>query len=146
MNSDVTVAFTDAHDIHEIRNLTENSFLGIGLNQGSLILDSSCVGGEVVITGVGKFTNNSSIPIGNIDTTALVQMTEITRILGLVQENFRMRDQVYDGDGNLTSAQLRIYASAADAQNDVNPIAEYAMTASFSGPGQCTGYLMRRAA
>jgi len=70
----------------------------------------------------------------------------LTRILGLNQENFRLKDQVYDGDGNLTSATVRIYASAADAGNDVTPIAAYMMTASFSGPGQCTGYLMQRTA
>lgn len=69
----------------------------------------------------------------------------MNRVLGLVQENFRMKDQIYDGDGNLTSATVRIYANATNADNDVNPIAEYMMTASFAGPGQCTGYVMKEA-
>lgn len=71
---------------------------------------------------------------------------DMDRVLGLSQENFRMKNQVYDGDGNLTSATVRIYQTAADAQNDVNPIAEYAMTASFAGAGLCTSYLMREMA
>ena len=74
------------------------------------------------------------------------ELSGVMRALGLVQENFRLGSQTYDGDGNLESAILRTYGSAADAQNDVNPIAEYAMAASFSGPGQCTSYLMTRTA
>lgn len=68
---------------------------------------------------------------------------DMDRVLGLSQENFRLKDQSYDGDGNLTSATVRIYANATDAQNDQNHIAQYGITATFTGPGLCSGYLMK---
>jgi hypothetical protein len=64
------------------------------------------------------------------------------KILGLVQHNFRLKSQVYDGDKNLISATVRIYASSADAQADANPIGEYELTASYVGPGEQTSYVM----
>jgi len=70
---------------------------------------------------------------------------DMDRVLGLSQENFRMKDQLYDEDNNLTSARVRIFANASDALADLNPIAEYLMNATFSGPGVCTGYVMREA-
>lgn len=69
---------------------------------------------------------------------------DMDRVLGLCQENFRLKNQVYDSDNNLTSALVRIYATAEDAQNDVTPIAEYQLTAAFSGPGRCNSYLMKQ--
>ena len=57
----------------------------------------------------------------------------LSRMLGLMQENFRMRDIVVDSNGNLTSATIRVYGTAADAQADTNHIAQYAVTASYSG-------------
>jgi hypothetical protein len=65
---------------------------------------------------------------------------QMARILGLVQENFRLRDQVYNGDGNMTSATIRIYASAVDCNNDENAIAEYTITATYNVNGECVSY------
>jgi hypothetical protein len=65
---------------------------------------------------------------------------EITRILGLTQENFRVYSQVYDGDGNMTSGRIRLYNSKADADADTNHFAEYLITATYSAPGRCTSY------
>lgn len=128
---------------------------------GALEIDASCVAGTIVVHGeatiidaggVGLIRDFSAVVSpasvkAEVETsTLLAKQAEVKRALGLVQENFRLGSQEYDGDGNLESAILRIYGSAADAQNDVNPIAEYAMAASFSGPGQCTSYLMTRSA
>lgn len=41
--------------------------------------------------------------------------TKITRLLGLMHENAVFDQQVYDGDGNLTSGRLRSYDSAINA-------------------------------
>jgi len=103
-------------------------------NQVSLIIGNSA-GYIKIETGVSGLTQDESD-----------QLAAIERVLGLVQENFRMKDQSYDGDGNLTGATIRIYASAADAQNDQNPTDEYSLSASFSGPGVCTAYLMKKVA
>lgn len=65
---------------------------------------------------------------------------KVVYVLGLVQENFRLKDQVYNVGGNLTSATIRIYGSAADCDADLNAIAEYMMTATYDGSGNCTNY------
>ena len=69
-----------------------------------------------------------------IDT--LIALTQ--RILGLSQENYRLFDIQYQS-GKLTSATIKIYSSASDCENDDNPIAEYEVTASYSGT-QLTSY------
>jgi len=114
-------------------------------NQVSLIIGNAA-GLISVTSGSGLSTAEHDKLMALPELDDIEDSDVLTRILGLNQENFRLRDQVYDGDGNLTSATVRIYASAANAQNDVNPIAEYSVVASFSGPGQCTSYLMARAA
>jgi len=65
---------------------------------------------------------------------------EITRILGLTQENFRILSQVYDGQGNLTSAAIRLYNSAADCDADINHFAAYDITATYDANNRCTSY------
>lgn len=65
---------------------------------------------------------------------------KIVYILGLVQENFRLKNQVYDVDRNLTAATIRIYASAAACDADVGAIAEYTMTATYDVNGNCNSY------
>jgi hypothetical protein len=65
---------------------------------------------------------------------------EISRILGLTQENFRMFNQSYDGNGNMTSATVRLYNSKADCDADTNHFAEYEITATYTGPGVATLY------
>lgn len=66
--------------------------------------------------------------------------SEISRILGLTQENFRIINQVYSARGNLTSADIRLYNSKADCDADTNHFAEYAVTATYNVQNQCTSY------
>lgn len=54
---------------------------------------------------------------------------KITRILGLSNENMKLISPRYDRHGNLIDGQIKIYASASDADNDINPIATYRVTA-----------------
>lgn len=76
----------------------------------------------------------------------LAKQVQVLRILGLSQENFRLIDQIYDNYGNLTSATVKTYSTANDAEDDTNPIAEYQMTATFTGPARCTSYIMKQVA
>jgi hypothetical protein len=64
---------------------------------------------------------------------------KVNRVLGMVQENFRIKNQAYDVDGNLTSATIRIYSTVTDCDNDVNPLAEYSMVATYDAEG-CKSY------
>jgi hypothetical protein len=61
----------------------------------------------------------------NIEATTL-------RILGLSQENFRFFGHVYDGDGNLTSANIRIYPTSTDVENNTNHTDAYRVLASYT--------------
>lgn len=76
----------------------------------------------------------------------LAKQAELIRSLGMNQENFRVKSQTYDSQGNLIGATIRIYSSSGDAQSDTNPLAEYQMTASFSSLNQCTSYLVKKVA
>lgn len=62
-----------------------------------------------------------------------------TRILGLSQENFRFFGHVYDGDGNLTSANIRIYPTSTDVENNTNYTDAYRVLASYTG-GKLSDY------
>lgn len=67
------------------------------------------------------------------------ETNKIKYILGLTKENARMYGTTYDTDGNLISCTLRTYTSASDAVANINALAEYTVTSSYSN-GNCTGY------
>ena len=58
--------------------------------------------------------------------------TKLIKVLGLSQSNYRLTDQVYNVDGCLTSAKISIYNTASDTNNQINPIAEYTINATFN--------------
>jgi len=84
--------------------------------------------------------NNAGISSidGKVDGISLMA----TLILGLVQHNFHLTDQVYDDDNHLTSATVTIYPTSSDLANGTNAIVSYAMTATYDGDGNCTDYRM----
>ena len=65
---------------------------------------------------------------------------DVQLILGLVQNNFRITDAVYDSNHLLTSATIKIYANASDCTNDTNAIATYSMTAVYNAENEMTSY------
>jgi hypothetical protein len=64
----------------------------------------------------------------------------LARILGLVQENFRITSPVYDTLGNLISSVTKIYASASDCNADINPIATYSVAGSYDSTNKLLTY------
>ena len=76
--------------------------------------------------------------------TDTIQWNDIKRILGLTQENFRLKNLTYDANKSLTSATIRVYANADDANNDQNPIAEYQISTTYDSEGKCTSYLVTK--
>jgi hypothetical protein len=74
MNTDVMVSFTNAVDTYEIRSMTSGSTISIGLNEGKVIIDSSCIGGNILIGGIGDVINNSQL---TPDITSLIRGEEI---------------------------------------------------------------------
>lgn len=68
---------------------------------------------------------------------------EIRRILGMMQENYRLFNVVYTS-GQLTSATIRLYPTAADVATDTNHFEEYLMTAAYNISDQIVDYQVVR--
>jgi len=81
--------------------------------------------------------------IDNLDTKISEVKTEtdkIKYILGLVQENFRILNPIYDASHNLLSATIKIYPTKVDCESDTNAIAIYTMTASYNIANEMVTY------
>lgn len=66
--------------------------------------------------------------------------SKIVDILGLVQSNTVISNQTYDVNNNLTSATIKIYPTATDANNDTNIIKTFNMSATYDGNGLLNNY------
>ena len=66
--------------------------------------------------------------------------TLITRILGLVQENFFIDQTNYDSNGNMTQSRIRIYNNASNVGSNTGVIATYNMLASYDSNGNMESY------
>lgn len=71
--------------------------------------------------------------------------TNVTRLLGLNKENSVLDQTLFDARNNLTSGRLRLFATKADANNQVGPTAVYTITAEYvSGTSNIQSYKMVR--
>lgn len=106
-----------------------------------IVVDSSGFIQQFSIRETGIKETYAKLPTDYImgSSTQDSQDAFISRILGMAQENFRIYNQSYDSGGNMTSAKVRIYPTAADTDADTNAIATYTITATFSGV-ECTSY------
>lgn len=68
----------------------------------------------------------------------------VERVLGLCQDNYKITDQDYDKNNNMTGAIIKIYPSATDLENDTNLKYQYEMTAVFNNKNHLTGYTFKR--
>jgi len=119
------------------------------LNAGWIVLEPTVTAGNITIIGTGYVENNSTgSTVVNIEhlvnpdniTNHVWNHTTAMKILGLVQENYVMDQQVYEdynGAKLLTSARIRTYQDNLKTQL----IASYLVTATWSS-GQCTSYEM----
>jgi len=93
--------------------------------------------------GINTF-GNSVNNINNTTESIYISVTEnqnyLKRIVGLSHENIFIDNPIYDGDGNLTSARLRIYSTPGDVGTDLNIIGEYQISAPGDGPGRFTSW------
>jgi hypothetical protein len=61
---------------------------------------------------------------------------DLKKVLGLVHENIFIDNPTYDGDGNMTSARVRIYSNPASVGTGNDVIGTYQVSAPSSAPGQ----------
>lgn len=78
-------------------------------------------GGANIITGVLELDSNNSIN------------NKLDRVLGLSQENQFIDQTVYDLNGSLLSARLRLYSTSSDVGTDNNVTHTYIISASYTG-------------
>lgn len=133
---------------YEIRESDSNTLF----ESGTLIEEGNAYKKEVTFTSSEQFRVFYTTPSGyengiekiithDGDMTDIATILEkVIRILGLSQSNFRMTDQVYNGDGCMTSQVISIYENATDAENQVNPISRYQMTATYNANSQLIDY------
>jgi hypothetical protein len=119
------------------------------LNAGWIVLEDTINNGFINIIGTGTVedytTGNATVNVEHLvcpHNMADHVWSHISgmKILGLVQENFVMDQQIYEdynGAKLLTSARIRTYQDNAKTQL----IATYAVTSTWSN-GQCTSYEM----
>jgi len=106
-----------------------------------------CDGGVVLpINERYTFGGNENY-IEDIETTTLAisagvkeNSDDLKRILGLVHENIFIDNPSYDGDGNMTSARLRIYSNPASVGTGSDVIGTYQITAPSTAPGEFTSW------
>lgn len=91
--------------------------------------------------------NEVKIDAIGTDITAHRNATEdrIKYILGLTQHNTRIENTVYNTDDTLASADIKLYPTALDAQNDTNLLKKYLMTATYDAEGKMLTYIVKEA-
>jgi hypothetical protein len=133
-------------DLNIINSDTAGDMSTVVMDNGSIILDSSCTNGTIDLGGFSNLTDNSagltvnSLPLLN----PVVINSQMTEILGLSQSNFAMKNQTYSPEGNLETALVKIYPTATDVTNDTNPIAIYDVLSTYDGSGLLTNYTVKK--
>jgi len=66
MNTDTEVVFTNCHEAYEIRSLIAGCSANYAFESGTLMIDSSCTGGDITVSGIAYVDNNSSLAINDL--------------------------------------------------------------------------------
>ena len=110
---------------------TNTKVTNIETNQGD---DSTA------ITNIESAVTNIDTNVDALITSQNSMSDKITRILGMVQQNFRITNQIYDVNNNMTSAKISIFNTANDTNLNQNPIQEYQVTATYDQQGRMNSY------
>ena len=123
--SDV-VNILGGHGSFNVINLLVDATINIYGFEGDITLESSCVDGTINIFGVeGRVIDSTGVgcDVNTIETSTLA--------IGSAYSNQRMEDISYDDFGNPTTYTLKIYPTAADAQNDTNITKTFSVTQTY---------------
>ena len=137
---------------YEVRKTSDNSLI----TSGSLTSVGYIYTDSITISELGNFyvlyfspTNYENgkenlivrdNTIDDIATDLNSIASNLIKVLGLSQSNYRLTDQVYDSNGCLTSATISIYTNATDTDNETSPIAQYSIIASYNAELQLIDY------
>lgn len=101
----------------------------LGTYNVSIQLNTSNIVNTVAV-GSGV-TNQDKTDI--IDGVKIALDDDMKTILGLVHQNFKFFNQVYDSDGNLESGTVEIYNTAGDLALGTTPMKTYNIVATYVG-------------
>ena len=82
----------------------------------------------------------TSAALATVDANVDSLITSMAKVLGLSHENIYIDTTVYDTDGNLTSARIRIYSDPASVGTSDDVIATYTITAVCTALGKFTSW------
>ena len=137
---------------YEVRKSSDNSLTtsGILTNTGNIYIDTISISvlGEyyVLYFTPTKHENGLEHLIVEANTNDDIKDSldalgiKLCKVLGLVQSNFRLTNQVYSDDGCLLSATMSIYNNASDTNSESNPIATYSIFASYNAELELIDY------
>lgn len=140
---------------YEVRKSSDNSLITSGTltNTGNIYTDTITIAdlGEYYIlyftptkyeNGIENLIVQKS-DINDIQDSLNNLGIELSKVLGLVQSNFRLNDLVYDENGCLTSGKMAIYSNASDVDSEGFPIATYTISGVYNVATQLTDYKVK---
>jgi hypothetical protein len=95
---------------------------------------------QSVSTKIDSVAGTLTTIINSLTTHRGLTEDKLARILGLVQENYRIIDPTYDSNGDLVSSIIRLYNSKADCNSNINPFATYSVVATYDVDHHLTSY------
>ena len=137
---------------YEVRKSSDNSLTTSGTltNTGNIYTDTISISvlGEYYVLYFTPTKHENGLETLVVQTSDINDIqdsldnlaTKLIKVLGLVQSNYRLTDQVYDTEGSLTSAKISIYNSASDTNSQTNSIVEYTINATYNTNQELTDY------
>lgn len=144
---------------YEIRNSSDNSLFDSGTL--SEIGTTGIYNKSVIFTAIGQYRVYYQTPfkfddaiegilvieqkaqestLQSVDTKIDNHTVLLTRIIGLCQENYRLTDTSFNAGGKLTSGKIKIFGSASDCENNINPTDTYQVTAVYNAQNRLENY------
>lgn len=121
----------------EVESIVGNGFVELGDGNYKYLFDPDLVGTwYVVITHPVYFPWGKTGDVQVYDTDISGIYEDVRKTLGLVHHNIQIDEPVYDANGNMTSARVRIYADAASVGSGANILETYLITADGTECGQ----------
>jgi hypothetical protein len=62
-NIGVSISFTNCTDMVEIHSMVDGTDINAALSGGKIIIDGSCTGGQILVSGIGTLINNSLLAV-----------------------------------------------------------------------------------
>lgn len=127
----------DGHYKYNFSTYDANKDYAIRCDGGISLSDSDrykYAGNENYIDDIEN--SNLSTQMLSVSAAILENQDYLQRIIGLVHSNIYIDNPIYDGDGNLTSARVRIYSSPGSVGTVNDVIGTYEITAPGNGAGK----------